>query len=203
MTTIIAATKDDSAYPVVHMVSFHETERELDVLFVKAIEWNNPSPKLIMSDGAKNYATRIQKFFPNAEHKLCIWHVYRAWANQLKKIHKSNWSKEFGRLVSIQRELNKVKLIERLNTYLENSDPAFKTYFEVYIIEIDKWAAFARKYKYYNVNMFLESFHRLLKREYLQSKSKKHCVNLAPSISYRGGARLKVSGRRTTGNSRR
>lgn len=168
----MAATKDDSAYPVVHMVSFHETERELDILFKKAIEWNNPSPKIIMSDGAKNYATRIEKFFPRSEHKLCIWHVYRAWANQLKKIFKGKWSQEFGRLVSIQRELNKIKLVEKLNAYLETSGQTFKKYFEPYMIDIDKWAAFARKYTYFNVNMFLESFHRLLKREYLQSKQK-------------------------------
>lgn len=165
--TTIMAVSGDSAYPVAHMLSKAETEKELNTLFETVIKWNTPCPKFIMSDGAKNYATRFSKYFPQAQHKLCIWHVYRAWATKLKKEDPKKFKQQFGRLVSIQRELNTGRFVKRLDDFLKNSSQNFRTYFEPYLNEIEKWAAYARRNIGINVNMYLESFHRILKRDFL------------------------------------
>lgn len=167
----MAVTEFDMAYPVLHMLSMRETETELDIFFRKAIEWNNPQPKIVMTDGAKNYATRVEKFFPCSLHRLCIWHVYRAWSGKIKQLYPKEWEKKLGKLISIQREVKVADFVSRFNSMLEDSSEEFKKYLSPYINDVEKWAAYARKKIGINVNMYIESFHRILKRDYLLGNS--------------------------------
>ena len=166
------AGKDGTAVPLIQMLSIQERENvELEMFFQFYKKHFNLSPDCIMTDCAANYALKISKHLPNVKHLLCTWHVYRAWKNQVRKHFSEDWGKRFAQLIEIQKILNKEKMIESLNSFLSNSPHQFKSYFETqYLKSIFKWAAFNRKGSGVNVNMAIESYHWILKRDFLECK---------------------------------
>ena len=177
LTTIMGCKKDNSPIPVIYMLSKQEREDiELKQLFENLKEWNSFNPTTIMTDCAANYALVISKYFPKANHRLCLWHVYRAWAAACKRFFKKDSNKIFGKLVSIQKILDKPRFVKELDAFLQKMPEDFKTYFEYYLKCIFKWAACGRTNLGVNVNTSLESLHRIIKRDQLASNFK-FCID--------------------------
>lgn len=160
--------------PLIYMIGKSETAVEVGLLIRKLLEWGNIRPKIIMSDCAQVYSLIIKQLLPNTRHLHCAWHIYRAWSNKLKSIYgKDHFKAKLQALIKIQKEVDHTKFNLSLLEFLSSSKLKFQQYFEkFYMNEIPKWASCMRLSCGINVNMHLESFHRLLKREFL--KSKKH-----------------------------
>ena len=152
------------------MISQKETEREVNLLFEKFTSWNQIEIKVIMTDDFYCYHKLIRQYFPNTSHILCIWHVYRAWNRKLKKIFGTNLSSNiFHKLVQIQRILDPIEFQCQYEQFLNLSNAVLRDYLtKNYSNRVQQWAACYRKYMNINVNMYIESMHKLLKRKYLK-----------------------------------
>ena len=91
-------------------------------------------------------------------------------------------------------------MLQQLLSYLDNEEKDFYAYFKAtYCNRLEQWASCFRVGTVVNTNMFLESFHRILKVVYLQQKqnrridfllstfSKSHvirCLNSLPSLKW-------------------
>lgn len=125
-----------------------------------------------MTDDFRLYSTLIEEFFPHSTHLLCVWHVYRAWKRKLSKLYnKLDSARYFHRLIGIQRILDPSIFKTKLNGFISTADSSLKEYLiNNYKPRKEKWAACYRKCAGINVNMFIESMHKLLKRTYLKGK---------------------------------
>ena len=169
-TLMIVSPKYQKSLPLMHMISKREREEfELGKFFECMREWLE-KPKLFMSDCAANYSALISKYFEGVKHLWCIWHVYRAWGSKAKKLLGKDAPWAFAKLIEIQKNMNKEAMIRELNIFLKKCPSEFQKYFQAYYLpSIFKWAAFNRCKTGVNVNMALESFHRILKRDFLKS----------------------------------
>lgn len=131
-----------------------------------------------MSDDAPQYfnawkSAVCEKTVPRK--LLCIWHVLRNWRTQiLEKVNKVNVGMAWARLAIILREQTKSafqELLAKFLTELNEYEPEFGKYFHKKYCSTDnrisEWAFWARKGSVVNVNMYLEAFHRTLKKKFL------------------------------------
>ena len=170
LTTIVGISKEGNGFPLIYMISKRETENEINILFENFCNWNKINVNIIMTDDFLPYSKLIPKFFPNSNHILCIWHVYRAWKRKCDKIYGKVASGQiFQGLMKIQRILDKNEFEKQLENFIENSCEKMKKYLvDNYQGRTYKWAACYRQFMQINVNMYIESMHRLLKRTYLK-----------------------------------
>jgi len=114
-----------------------------------------------------------------AEHRLlCTWHVDRNWRDNLSKISGGSEKKSlvyktlrvFLQMTSIDEF--KVSLDQFINDLLEDNDTAaYGTYFvQHYPKRSEVWAYCYRLRLGINTNMYLESYHKVLKHIYLEGK---------------------------------
>ena len=142
---------------------------------INILNGGGTEPEIIMSDCAEIYSNLSKICFPNSKHIFCIWHVYRAWANKLRKIYhnKEEYKENLNKIISIQKMTIESEFIKKLDLFINTTNRKFSSYFKLhYMKRISKWAAYNRVGSGINVNMYLESFHRFLKRDLLSSKFK-------------------------------
>lgn len=132
-----------------------------------------------LSDDASQYFSSWQTIFGNgAKKRLCSWHVYKNWKQQLRN-KVSNKKKEddiINRLISIRNskdeetaKRNLDQLIKNLST--DKSTKAFASYLKSYYQKrIKEWIYCDRSVLIPNTNMHIEALHRLIKCIFLNSK---------------------------------
>lgn len=145
-----------------------------------------------MSDDAEQFFNAWQGVFgkcSSTRKLLCTWHVDRSWRKSLNE------------LVAIQAE--RITIYHHLRTLLEcNNIPDFQVlmqnfvswlidqgytdfcnYFQTYYCKrVIEWAFCYRGGSPLNTNMFVESFHRLLKVVYLQNKQNRRVDRLLNTL---------------------
>ena len=151
--------------------------------FFKAVQKNiqlDVKPKWVMTDDAEQFYKAWTLVFGQGLQKLlCTWHVDRAWRGAIKsKIQ----DKELGALVYhnlqvLMEETDTDEFEELLQKTMEqfrttDKMEEFESYFtKLYACRKEQWAACYRKKSGININMYAESFHRLIKYIYMRGRS--------------------------------
>ena len=143
-------------------------------------------PCWVMTDDAEQYYSAWVAVFGLGPHKLlCTWHVDRAWRGAVNTIR----DKETAALVyhnirvlMEEGDENKFKtLLHKTMAQLGDSQATvgFAKYFNThYVKRVEEWAACYRKSANINTNMYVESFHRILKYVYMKGCINKRIDNL-------------------------
>ena len=148
--------------------------------FLKALrERSGPlKPSVFMSDDAQQYWNSWSAVFGDNHTRklLCTWHIDRAWRNALKE-HISTVETRVElyhhlRVILMEQDTPTFRvLLQQFLSMLTASNPEFLEYFrKQYVPRTEQWATCHRKCMFINTNMYVESFHRLLKVVYLESK---------------------------------
>ena len=115
------------------------------------------------------------------EKFLCIWHVDRAWRKALNSLkNKETAALNLWLLLEESDPKSFHAMLKNTITQLDDSPATckFAEYFKAeYVKRPDQWAACYRKGCNINTNMYVESFHRLLKHVYMKGKVNKRVDN--------------------------
>ncbi len=145
-----------------------------------------------MSDDAEQFFTAWRGVFGNhsATRKLlCSWHVDRAWRKALNELVPIQT--ERVAIYHHLRTLLQCNVISKFRVLLQNfvswlmEEPyeEFCRYFQnVYCKRVEEWAFCYRASTPFNTNMFVESFHRLLKVVYLENKQNRRVDKLLHTL---------------------
>ena len=178
LITIMIVDNYGEGIPVAWAISDREDSCTL-VQFLKPLSERVGviKPKVFMSDDADQYYTSWCGVFGAGPQKLlCMWHVDRAWR---KAVQQNIIDKEMKvevyhmlRVLLMERDESKFNLLlQQVLSYLEEKCPRFYEYMQrTYIKRVTQWATCYRVFTPINTNMFVESFHRLLKVVYLKHK---------------------------------
>ena len=154
------------------------------IQYMKAMKEKNSSlsPQWFMSDDADQFFNAFRAVFGKGRTKkvLYAWHLDRSWRGALRQHVKQNAKRveiyHFLRVLLIEREEPEFRVkLQKFVTFLEsNNESAFLHYFKkTYCNRVEQWATCYRLGTVANTNMFIESFHRLLKIVYLQQKQQR------------------------------
>ena len=107
---------------------------------------------------------------------LCVWHIYRAWCKALRE-HVGSKDDQIGiyhtlRVLLQEHDESKMRMsLQAFLTDIYSNQERFYLYFNsTYCSCVQEWATCYRKCCTANTNMFIESFHRVLKVVYKQNR---------------------------------
>ena len=131
-----------------------------------------------MSDDADNYFNAWKAVFGEGDTKkiLCAWHIDRTWRKALVETvrDKKDQIKIYHQLSILLNERDEAKFrltLQAFLTHLQTEHARFFAYFTTnYCSQLPQWAACYRTQTTINTNMYLESFHRVLKILHLNHK---------------------------------
>ena len=146
--------------------------------FFRAISKRTGSinPQWLMTDDVEQFHNAWKEVFGGSARKLlCAWHVDRAWRKAIRQhIHKKEQVGTYHQIRVLLTETEEPKFrvtLQEFLTYTEKYHDDFYNYFSTcYCKRLDQWASCYRKNTSVNTNMFVESFHRVLKVVYLHHK---------------------------------
>ena len=179
LITIIVMDEYGEGLPVGWMISNREDAIALNAFFTAIKQaCGNIKPIWFMSDDAQQYFNAWKGVFGEQKTKkiICTWHIHRSWRRAL---HEHIETKEdqitiyhyLCVLLQEHKEPNFRTLLQALLTHLHNTHEKFYNYFNsTYCSRLEEWAVCYRKGCTVNTNMFVESFHRVLKVVYLNHK---------------------------------
>ena len=131
-----------------------------------------------MSDNTEQYFTAWSDIFGSSQTKkiLCAWHIDRAWRKSLNQYIPSQDDRvQIYQLRMLLTETNESEfrvMLQAFLTYSEKYHFNFYKYFSTYYCKrVEQWGSCYRCHTQVNTNMFVESFHRVLKVIYLHHKS--------------------------------
>lgn len=189
LTTILVVDEFGEGYPTAWCLS-NRTDYCVVVYFLQAVKKNvgfNITPQWVMTDDAEQfYKAWVTVFGDGPQKLLCTWHVDRAWRGAIQnKIQ----DKEVAALVYhnvriLMEEINVDEFEKLLHETVEqlktsNKTKEFESYFtKYYVCRKEQWAACYRKKSGINTNMYVESFHRLIKYVYMRGRTNKRIDKL-------------------------
>jgi hypothetical protein len=171
LVSIVVIDEYGEGIPVAWMVTNREDIIMLTYFFeaIKA-KAGDMSPRWFMSDDCETYYTAWQAVFGKESRKiLCAWHLHRTWRRALNE-----HIKEKKEQITIYHHLN-LLLSERVESKFRVILQEFLTY---YCNRLQQWAPCYREGSSVNTNMYLESFHSLLKIIYMKHKQNKRIDQL-------------------------
>ena len=186
LITVLVMDEYGEGVPVAWALSNREDQTALAEFF-KAIKARvgNLSPKILMSDCAEQFYTAWVGVFEGRPQKLlCTWHVDRAWRKKLNEVVPSQEERVtvYHHLRVLLEEMDVSRfnaLLQQFLSFLDVSHPNFLDYFQrEYVSHTEEWAYAYRVGAEINTNMFCESFHRVLKIVYLDSKQNRRVDRL-------------------------
>ena len=161
------------------MISSREDKDNI-LLFFKVLKQFAGSihPQWFMSDDTEQYFTAWSDIFGSSQTKkiLCAWHIDRAWRKALNQHipFQDDRVQIYHQLRMLLTETNESEFRVMLQTFLTYSEKYhfnFYKYFSTYYCKrVEQWASCYRCHTQVNTNMFVESFHRVLKIKYLHHK---------------------------------
>ena len=126
------------------------------------------------------YSAWSAVFGPGAKWLLCTWHIDRAWRGQLKLIEKRQFQATVYHNLRVLLEETDSNTFESLlkatmeQLQTNSVTQTFGAYFSQYYVQnMAEWAKWYRRNAAINTNMYVESFHRVLKHAYLKRKVNK------------------------------
>ena len=187
LVTVMVVDDFGEGNPVAFMISNREDEIALREFFT-AIKSRLPqdvqfSASHIMIDDAGQYFNAWQAVFGSAEKKLCTWHLDRSWRRGVKQ-HVSNAVLQlevYHMLRTLLQELNSDDFEKDLSVFMQHIQsvaPTFATYFRPYCNRKSEWAFCYRIGIQANTNMYVESFHNVLKSAYMERKANRRVDSL-------------------------
>ena len=179
LITILVIDEYGEGIPVVWVITNRE-DALLLMEFLKEIKKRTGplTPQWFMSDDADQYFNAWRGVFgENGTKKiLCSWHVDRAWRAALHEHITDTKNKveiyHFLRLLLTKNQESDFQvLLQQFLTFIATREERFHQYFKAeYCTRVTQWASCFRARTTVNTNMFVESFHRVLKVVYLQHK---------------------------------
>ena len=179
LISVLVADSHGEGIPVSWAISNKEDTNTIS-LFLQAVHSRigNFEIECFMSDCAELYFNAWQCTFggKNTRKLLCIWHVDRAWRRALNDHVEEQQDKIeiYHQLYVLlqEREENQFMVkLQQLMSFLSDKYPDFHQYFNTqYVAKVKEWATCFRIGTIVNTNMFVESFHCLLKVNYLNKK---------------------------------
>jgi len=125
-----------------------------------------------MTDDASQYYNAWISVFGPTVKRLCTRHVDRSWRKAIKQ-HVSAFEDQveiYHMLRSLLQELNEEDFQSCLAAFMQHVStvaPGFATYFSAYCGRATEWAYCYRVGTQANTNMYVESFHNVLKTVYM------------------------------------
>ena len=167
------SNREDVALLVQFLKAVHERVGDLEVHY-------------FMSDCAEQYYKAWCGVFGQHKTKklICIWHVDRAWRKALNEHvpNKQDRIEVYHQLCVLLQETVEDRFtvtLQKVMSSLSDNFPEFHTYFNThYVPYVQHWATCYRVGTVVNTNMFVESFHRLLKVVYLNNKQNRRVDQL-------------------------
>lgn len=188
LISVLVIDEFGEGFPVAWCIANREDGVLLNIFFSHLKEKTGSfSPKWFMSDMAEQYFSSWTSVFGGSPNKLlCVWHVDRAWRKNLlcHITKKEEQATTYYTLRVLLEEMDPPKfeclLQQTLQKWKNNPVTAdFYDYFYHYYAQRQvQWAGCYRKQAYINTNMFLESFHRVLKHVYLKGTVNKRMDTL-------------------------
>lgn len=172
LITVIVVDEFGEGYPVAWCLS-NRTDLTLLINFFQAMKKRvgNIVPKWVMTDDAEQFYSAWIGVFGNGPHELlCSWHVDRAWRGHLNSItDRVLAQKLYHNLRTLMEEIDKTRfdfVLSETARQISQSPQTkeFWKYFKSYYMnKKEEWAACYRRSACINTNMYVESFHRVLK----------------------------------------
>lgn len=142
---------------------------------VKLLSGNIDALDFLSDDANAYYNSWKEVFGSKAKKRLCSWHVFKNWKQQLKsKVKNNEKEEEILKILILIRNSNSLdkskqdleKLIKQLSN--DKRTKEFGQYLKsFYLKRIDQWVYADRSVLIPNTNMHIESLHRLIKVIYL------------------------------------
>jgi len=183
LTTLLVVDEFENGIPAAFCISnnkdtatwitFFEKLRDRSILL---------QPKVFMSDIDDSFYNAWKIVMKPANMRLlCTWHVDRAWRTNLQEKIKipENRALVYKGLRILLQETNIDRFIKLVDGFLvdvygDDDTKEFASYFEnFYLKRVSEWAYCYRKASFINTNMYLESFHKMLKYYYLEGRKNK------------------------------
>ena len=187
LTTVLVVDEYGEGILVAWLVTNRENTTTLTQFLESVKKQTGPiAPTTFMSDDAEQYYTAwVGVFGRNETAKLlCSWHVDRAWKKTVQEtISQEDRTTVYHHLRILLEETDEREFRKRLQEVLsylqEKGHQRFLDYFQRYYVQrTSQWASCYRQGKHVNTNMYVESFHRLLKVVYLDSKQNRRVDHL-------------------------
>ena len=187
LVTVMVVDDFGEGIPVAWAITTREDTCMLAYFFLELRKRTGPlSTQVFMSDDATQYWSAWTAAYSsiNTTKLLCAWHVDRAWRKALKERIPLNENRidVYHHLRTLLTELQPDKfrsLLQKFVSFLSNCHPQFCSYFQRnYTPRVEEWATCYRIGKFVNTNMYLESFHRVLKIVYLEGKKNRRLDQL-------------------------
>ena len=187
LITVLVVDNYDEGFPVAWCLCNRE-DKQLLVNFLKHLKARvgQINPTHFMSDDAGQFFTAWTEVFGSSPNKLlCTWHVDRAWRGKLSVIgNKQLEATVYHNLRVLLEEMDtssfEVLLAKTVEQLLQS--PQTETFGQYFISKYkyrkEQWAACYRKGCIANTNMYVESFHRVIKHIYLKGKVNKHASSM-------------------------
>ena len=187
LVTVMVVDDLGEGIPVAFIISNREDEVVLHEFFA-AIKCRLPSEvqfsaSHIMTDDAPQYFHAWTSVFGHADKKLCTWHVDRAWRRAIRKhvLEHEQQIEMYHMLRSLLQELDKDDFetyLTAFQEYISSAAPDFAGYFSSYSTRATEWAYCHRLGVQANTNMYVESFHNVLKSAYMERKANRRVDTL-------------------------
>ena len=187
LVTILVLDDFGEGVPVAWMISNKEDGITLKEFLRSLLLKTGPLHTMyFMSDDAEQYFSSWKEIYEGDPTKLlCSWHVDRAWRKNLQVIKSIDKKADvYCCLRSILQALSISefrKLMQQFITWMMSDTQlqSFREYFQTYYAKrTEQWAYCYRVGTPVNTNMSVESFHRLLKVVYLESKHNRRIDHL-------------------------
>lgn len=139
----------------------------------------NVSPKTFMSDDDNTFYNAWRKVFAETENRLlCTWHVERSWKKKLNELCSNHEDQKliYERLTCVLTETDEEAFKRLLPSFVDflkskASMSDFALYFvSNYANRPKMWAYCYRLWSGINTNMYVESFHKVIKYMYLDGE---------------------------------
>ena len=181
LITLMVPDEFRKGYPVAFCISNREDELAMS-LFLSSVRSLSPETKvnvIMTDDDNAGWNAARSVYGSQLRHFLCTWHIQRSW---IKNIH--NHFREDALKTEVYCYLCAMLQAKSENDFLKYKDafvskfqpinPGFLKYLaDRYFSRPEKWSLCFRKgteYANVNTNMFVESFHNLLKTIYFSGK---------------------------------
>ena len=179
LITVLVVDEYGEGIPVAWGLSNREETCALVQLF-KHLKKRTGSlqPRVFMSDDAEQFWNSWVGVYGSNETKkiLCAWHVDRAWRKALNEHIKDKEERiviyHYLQVMLAQQNEGEFQItLQQFLSYVRHKHYNFYTYFSTYYSNrVQEWATCHRKWQIINTNMYVEAFHRLLKKVYLEGK---------------------------------
>ena len=190
LVSIIVVDSYGEDLPVAWALTNHEDTTIL-VEFLKKLKTRTGEmhPEIFMSDDAQQFYNAWHMVYGGFPSKLlCMWHVDRSWRKSLNEHVENSQSRVeiYHQLRVLLIEQNKAEFHLKLQRFMSNLHENYFRYYEyfkrTYAARCEQWASCFRTGSIVNTNMFVESFHCLLKVVYLDGKQNRRVDTLLNTL---------------------